>query len=473
MLRVFIAFVFLGMEKTYEVSQREIVEAVDIQSAVKSFSLSLTEVVSFPSFKICFAVPHKTYSSFQLGPYSTAYSRNGRNLLLGGRKGCPSLFFNSPPDTPFHSAFPNSSFPQVIWRYWTGVMPRCFVNVCSLWSEKYVFLCPMEGEALVVNLSLSLLSVSFRCLSFFLSLSLSCPFQCRWERRWGMWCSFTTTPCGLPHKRNTFTSTTKEVRKQTDSFSSSFLFVLFKSHPILILFSPLIRIFLNISEGVELHRLKKHINPNRLQFLPYHFLLVSVGMSGMIVWAKFTVVFILSPSLISNFRVSDIPGHVYRQPGVQSQHSLGEVQHLFSLPLVLHSLNSLWLDQSFSCDCMEQNPSNAVIHLGHSSGQVTLWTPNFTEPVVKMFCHKGTAFWCSHSLTDSIARSCVIDRDWSLRTPHGDVGVGWAHEDLGFAHIQNVVWLLHSRSRCFHALQSEYDLSPSLCSLWRFSMRRS
>ncbi len=41
------------------------------------------------------------------------------------------------------------------------------------------------------------------------------------------------------------------------------------------------------------------------------------------------------------------------------------------------------------CDLMTQNPSNAVIHLGHSSGVVTLWSPNMKEPLAKMLCHKS------------------------------------------------------------------------------------
>lgn len=38
---------------------------------------------------------------------------------------------------------------------------------------------------------------------------------------------------------------------------------------------------------------------------------------------------------------------------------------------------------------MTQNPHNAIIHLGHSNGTVTLWSPNMPTPLVKMFTHKG------------------------------------------------------------------------------------
>jgi hypothetical protein len=41
-----------------------------------------------------------------------------------------------------------------------------------------------------------------------------------------------------------------------------------------------------------------------------------------------------------------------------------------------------------TCDVMRQNPWNAVMHLGHSSGVVSMWTPNMSTPVVKMLCHK-------------------------------------------------------------------------------------
>jgi U3 small nucleolar RNA-associated protein 7 len=39
----------------------------------------------------------------------------------------------------------------------------------------------------------------------------------------------------------------------------------------------------------------------------------------------------------------------------------------------------------FSCFC--QNPQNAVITSGHTNGILNLWTPNFSEPVVKIFAH--------------------------------------------------------------------------------------
>lgn len=38
---------------------------------------------------------------------------------------------------------------------------------------------------------------------------------------------------------------------------------------------------------------------------------------------------------------------------------------------------------------MCQNPDNAIMHLGHANGTVTLWSPSMTTPLVKMLCHNG------------------------------------------------------------------------------------
>ena len=48
---------------------------------------------------------------------------------------------------------------------------------------------------------------------------------------------------------------------------------------------------------------------------------------------------------------------------------------------------------------MTQNPHNAIIHIGHGNGTMTLWSPNVPTPLVKMFCHHGPV------------RSIAIDRE--------------------------------------------------------------
>lgn len=38
---------------------------------------------------------------------------------------------------------------------------------------------------------------------------------------------------------------------------------------------------------------------------------------------------------------------------------------------------------------MTQNLHNAVIHLGHQNGCITLWTPNLPHPAVQLLAHLG------------------------------------------------------------------------------------
>lgn len=42
-----------------------------------------------------------------------------------------------------------------------------------------------------------------------------------------------------------------------------------------------------------------------------------------------------------------------------------------------------------SSTAMTQNLHNAVIHLGHQNGTVTLWTPNLPHPAVTLLAHLG------------------------------------------------------------------------------------
>lgn len=42
-----------------------------------------------------------------------------------------------------------------------------------------------------------------------------------------------------------------------------------------------------------------------------------------------------------------------------------------------------------ACNTLTQNPFNAVLHLGHANGTVTLWTPNLPHPAVRLLAHLG------------------------------------------------------------------------------------
>lgn len=79
--------------------------------------------------------------------------------------------------------------------------------------------------------------------------------------------------------------------------------------------------------------------------------------------------------------------------------------HFFSLCNLLLFQNSKgylsWLDVSVGTrvtgfqthrgrlSLMAQNPTNAILHLGHSRGTVSLWSPNNKEPLVEMLCHNA------------------------------------------------------------------------------------
>lgn len=102
-------------------------------------------------------------------------------------------------------------------------------------------------------------------------------------------------------------------------------------------------VFIYDHKGTEIHCLKRHQQPTRLEFLPYHFLLASIGRSGYLKYQDTS-----TGELVSEHRTG-----------------------------------------YGACYSMTQNPYNAVIHTGHYNGIVCLWTPNMGKAAVKMFCHKG------------------------------------------------------------------------------------
>ena len=95
--------------------------------------------------------------------------------------------------------------------------------------------------------------------------------------------------------------------------------------------------------GVELHCLKKHVEVTHMEFLPYHFLLATLGRSG---YLKYT------------------------------DTSTGRT--VIEMPTKQGAPTSL-----------AQNPFNAILHVGHHNGTVSLWSPNSTTPLVKLLAHRG------------------------------------------------------------------------------------
>ncbi|KAI4646485.1 uncharacterized protein J4E79_010547 [Alternaria viburni] len=102
-------------------------------------------------------------------------------------------------------------------------------------------------------------------------------------------------------------------------------------------------VYIYSGDGVEMHKLKNHSEATHLEYLPYHFLLASVSTAGII-------------------RYTDV--------------STGQ-----SLPQLYTKLGP--------ATAFAQNPHNAILHVGHQKGLVTLWSPNSATPLVKLLPHRG------------------------------------------------------------------------------------
>ncbi|WFD29308.1 putative U3 small nucleolar RNA-associated protein 7 [Malassezia sp. CBS 17886] len=101
--------------------------------------------------------------------------------------------------------------------------------------------------------------------------------------------------------------------------------------------------YLYDQSGAEIHRLKDMIEVQRMEFLPYHFLLATIGKPGYLKYQDTS-----TGQLVASHRTG-----------------LG------------------------ACATMSQNPLSAVIQLGHANGTVTFWTPNLATPALKLLAHRG------------------------------------------------------------------------------------
>lgn len=104
--------------------------------------------------------------------------------------------------------------------------------------------------------------------------------------------------------------------------------------------------------GVEIHCLRKYVEATHLEFLPYHFLLAGIENSGFL-------------------RYTDT--------------STGQI-------VAEHPT------RKGAPTALAQNPWNAILHVGHQNGIVSLWSPNSTTALVKIQANMGPV------------RSIAIDR---------------------------------------------------------------
>lgn len=146
--------------------------------------------------------------------------------------------------------------------------------------------------------------------------------------------------------------------------------------------------------ATELHVMKGDGRNNcdaLLEYLPYHWLLVSAGKAGLPRWLD-----------VSMGQVVAEGGRNMRQ-GFDGKGS-----------------SSVYIDQlGGPAKSLRQNPWNAITCVGHARGVVSMWAPSLPEPVVKMMCHKGPV--CSiavhrggHTMVTAGVDSFV--HVWDLRT---------------------------------------------------------
>lgn len=102
-------------------------------------------------------------------------------------------------------------------------------------------------------------------------------------------------------------------------------------------------VYIYSGDGVEMHQLKTHSEATHLEYLPYHFLLASASTAGIL-------------------RYTDV--------------STGQ------------SLQQLYTKLG-PTSALTQNSHNAILHVGHQKGLVTLWSPNSPTPLVKLLPHHG------------------------------------------------------------------------------------
>ncbi|KAF6034206.1 WDR46 [Bugula neritina] len=131
-------------------------------------------------------------------------------------------------------------------------------------------------------------------------------------------------------------------------------------------------VYIYDNEGIELHCLKALDSPLQLQFLPHHFLLACSNAKGYLSWLDVSI----------GEKVAGFQTHRGR------------------------------------LNMMVQNPGNAIIHLGHSRGSVTLWSPNVKEPLVEVLAHQTAVRSLCVDKTGRYMATSGADRKvkiWDLR----------------------------------------------------------
>lgn len=139
------------------------------------------------------------------------------------------------------------------------------------------------------------------------------------------------------------------------------------------------------------------MDPTHLEYLPYHYLLTSVGHAG---WLKYH-------DVSTGVMLTQIPTH------------LG------------------------SPSTMAQNSHSGIIHLGHSNGTMTLWSPNQTSAHVKLLAHRGPVVAIASDPSESSAGryTATAGLDGQIKIWDGRM---WGKELRSFSMRNNPISLSYS-----------------------------
>ncbi|EGO22742.1 hypothetical protein SERLADRAFT_416377 [Serpula lacrymans var. lacrymans S7.9] len=186
-------------------------------------------------------------------------------------------------------------------------------------------------------------------------------------------------------------------------------------------------VFIYDRDGVELHRLKSHVEPTRLEFLPYHWLLASVGNAGYLKYQDTSTGQLL----------------------VEHRTKLGP------------------------CTTLTQNAHTAVLYLGHQNGTLSLWTPNLPQPAVQLLAHLGPVVSVSvdpstggrymASAGEGLSELKGLVREWSARggkTTAACTAAGCGCcDDGGYLLTAWIGWLARHRAKMHQGLADETEVA--------------
>lgn len=134
------------------------------------------------------------------------------------------------------------------------------------------------------------------------------------------------------------------------------------------------------NQGTELHCVKRLYRVNKMEFLPYHFLLASASSQGYLSWLDVSI--------------GELAGHF--------NSNLGDIRMMCS------------------------NPSNGVLCVGGGKGVVTMWSPKVKEPLAEMLCHPTPMSALAvdpkgqHLVTASLDKTIKV---WDIRELSGPMAI--------------------------------------------------